>query len=194
MLAWTAVKHTRAPEFSWRRVVAADFPLLAGWLAQPHVRRWWNHEFTPEALERDFGPGVRGAEPGEDLLVSADGEPFGLVQRCRLADYPEYLDELAPLIEVPPGAASLDYLVGDPARVGRGLGSAMLRAIVAATWTDYPDSGCLLVPVAAANPASWRALEKAGMHRIAEGYLTPDNPADDGNHYVYRIDRPRPAA
>ncbi|WP_024804785.1 GNAT family N-acetyltransferase [Nocardia sp. BMG51109] len=184
------MNDTHTTVFAWRPVAPADFPLLATWLAQPHVRRWWNHEFTPEAVERDFGPAARGAEPGEDLLVYADGEPFGLVQRCRLADYPEYLDELSPLVEVPAGAASLDYLVGDPDRVGRGLGSAMLRAVVAGTWVEYPGTGCLLVPVAAANVASWRALEKAGMRRIAEGHLTPDNPADDGNHYVYRIGRP----
>ncbi|TPW11645.1 MAG: GCN5-related N-acetyltransferase [Acidimicrobiaceae bacterium] len=40
---------------TFRRVIRADFPLLAGWLAEPHVARWWNHEFTTEAVERDFG-------------------------------------------------------------------------------------------------------------------------------------------
>jgi aminoglycoside 6'-N-acetyltransferase len=180
----------RTPEFTWRRLTPTDFPLLASWLAQPHVRRWWNHEFTPEAVERDFGPTARGEEPGEDLLVFADGEPFGLIQRCRLADYPEYTAELVELIDLPGEAASIDYLVGDPERVGRGLGSAMIRLMIARTWQDHPRADCVVVPVAAANRASWRALEKAGMHRIAEGAMTPDNPADDGYQYVYRIDRP----
>ena len=48
----------------------------------------------------------------------------------------------------------------------------------------------MLVSVVAANVASWRALEKAGLQRIAEGVMIPDNPADDPLHYVYRIDRP----
>src|SRR6266571_2302703 len=103
---------SQAPDFTWRHLTPADFPLIARWLAQPHVHRWWNHEFTPEAVERDFGPTARGAEPAEDLLVFADGEPIGLVQRCHLADYPEYDEELAPLLEVPAEAASIDYLVG----------------------------------------------------------------------------------
>ncbi|MBF6170486.1 GNAT family N-acetyltransferase [Nocardia blacklockiae] len=181
---------TRAPAFTWRRVVPADFPLLARWLAQPHVRRWWNHEYTADAVARDFGPAAHGLEPAEDLLVSTGGEPVGLVQRCRLADYPEYLAELTPVVEVPAGAASLDYLVGDPERIGRGLGTAMLGAVIAGTWAEYPDAACLIVPVSAANRASWRALEKAGMRRVGAGYLPPDNPIDDGSHYVYRIDRP----
>ncbi|GAA1607828.1 hypothetical protein GCM10009789_72810 [Kribbella sancticallisti] len=41
--------------YTFQRLTRADFPLLAGWLANPHVARWWNHETTPEALERDFG-------------------------------------------------------------------------------------------------------------------------------------------
>jgi len=179
-----------APEFTWRRVTPTDFPLLGGWLAQPHVRRWWNHEFTPAAVARDFGPTCRGAEPNEDLLVFADGEPVGLVQRCRPADYPDYLADLEPLADVSPETMTLDYLIGEPARVGHGLGAAMLRAIIAATWIEHPRTDRIIVPVAVANRASWRALEKAGMRWIAEGELPPDNPVDDGQHYVYAIDRP----
>ncbi|WP_308162912.1 GNAT family N-acetyltransferase [Nocardia alni] len=180
----------RTPVFTWRRLTPADFPLLAGWLAQPHVRRWWDHDPAPEAVARDFGPTYRGEEPNEDLLVFADGEAVGLVQRCRPADYPDYLADLEPLVELPAETMTLDYLIGDPARIGRGLGSAMLRAIIAATWIEHPRAARIVVPVAAANPASWRALEKAGMLRIAEGSLPPDNPIDDGRHFIYGIDRP----
>jgi hypothetical protein len=44
--------------------------------------------------------------------------------------------------------------------------------------------------VAAGNGASWRALERAGFHRVAEGELTPDNAADPPDHVVYRLTRP----
>jgi aminoglycoside 6'-N-acetyltransferase len=175
---------------TWRRVVEQDFPLLGRWLAEPRVQRWWCHETSPEAVARDFGPAARGEEPGEDLLVSVDGEPVGLVQRCRLADYPEDLEELAGIVPVPDGAVSLDYLIGDPARLGVGLGPRMIRALVEASWSDYPDAPAIIIPVSAANRASWRALEKAGLVRVAEGEMEPDNPIDDRAHVVYRVDRP----
>jgi aminoglycoside 6'-N-acetyltransferase len=38
--------------------------------------------------------------------------------------------------------------------------------------------------------ASWRALEKAGLKRVAEGPMSPDNPIDDALRYIYRVDRP----
>ena len=54
---------------SWRPLIAGDLPMLASWLREPQVARWWNLETTLEAVERDFGASTRGEEPGEDLLV-----------------------------------------------------------------------------------------------------------------------------
>ena len=175
----------------WRPVETTDFPLLATWLARPHVQRWWNHDTSPDAVERDFGPAARGEEPSEDLLALLDDRPFGLVQRCRLADYPDYLRELRAVVDVPDTAMTLDYLIGEPKDTGRSLGTRMLASIVQHTWRDHPDVSAIVVPVVCGNHASWRALEKAGATRVATGDLTLDNPADDPAHHVYRFDRPR---
>ena len=174
----------------FRRVERADFPLLARWLATEPVRRWWWHEWSGEAVERDFGPSADRLEPNEDWLALLDGEPVGLVQRSRVADYAETLEQFSSLDDVPPRAATLDYLLGDPQRLGRGLGTAMIAAMVAKTWRDLPDAPAVLVAVVAANTASWRALEKAGFRRVASGDLPPDNPVDEPLHHLYRVDRP----
>src|SRR5215203_260214 len=175
---------------SWRPLAVGDLPMLAGWLREPEVARWWNHDSSREGVERDFGPSVRGEEPGEDLVVLLDDRPVGLLQRSRIADYPEEVAELSALVAVPDGAVQLDYLIADPALRGQGLGSRMIAAAVGDTWRTFPDTPAILVSVVAANVASWRALEKAGLTRVAEGPMVPDNPVDDPLHYVYRIDRP----
>ncbi|GAB3669876.1 hypothetical protein GCM10027589_38110 [Actinocorallia lasiicapitis] len=175
---------------SWRRLAETDFPLLRVWLEQPHVARWWDHETSLEAVARDFGPAARGEDPSEDLLVSVDGRPVGLVQRCRIADFPEYVEELAEVIDLPPETWTLDYLIGDPADTGRGLGTEIIRAVAASVWADHPAAATLIVPISAANRNSWRALEKAGFQRFAEVELEPDNPIDDRAHFLYRLDRP----
>ncbi len=175
---------------TWRPLAAADLPLLGDWLRDGQVSRWWNHETTAQAVERDFGPSVRGEEPGEDLVVSLGGRPIGLVQRSVISDYPQELAEFAALVDVPDGALELDYLIGEAAMRGRGLGARMISAIVADAWTAYPVAPAVLVAVVAANTASWHAVERAGFRRIAEGDMTPDNPIDDAFHFVYRIDRP----
>ncbi len=109
-------------ELTWRPLAFADLPLLGSWLREPQVMRWWNHDATAAAVERDFGPSVRGEEPGADLVVMLDGRPIGLLQRSVIADYPEGLVEFSALVEVPDGAVELDYLIADPALRGHGLG------------------------------------------------------------------------
>lgn len=177
---------------TWQPLTAADLPLLAEWLREPRVARWWNHETTAEAVERDFGPSVRGEEPGEDLVVALDGRPIGLVQRSLIGDYPTDVAEFSAVAELPAGAVELDYLIGYAGLRGRGLGAAIIVAVVESTWRDYPAAPAVLVAVVAANVASWRALEKAGLRRVAEGAMVPDNPVDDPLHFVYRVDRPHP--
>ena len=175
---------------SFRRTVRADFPVLAGWLAEPHVARWWNHEFTTDAVERDFGSSADGTEPSEDHTVLLDGRPIGLIQYSRYADYPDYLAELEGLVDVPPHAVSIDYLIGDPALIGRGLGAAMIRAFVDHVWSINAEASCIIVPVCSANVASWRTLRAAGFRLVARGPLEPDNPIDDPSHEILRLDRP----
>lgn len=179
------------PEVELRPVRRADFPLLCRWLAEPLVARWWDDDSSPEAVEAQYGPSVDGTDPTAVYLGVHEGRVFGLIQVYRYDDEPESLAELATVCPVPPGALGVDYLIGEPEARGRGLGAAMIAAAVARGFADHPDAGEVLVAVAAANEASWRALERAGATRHATGELTPDNPVDSRDHVVHRFVRPQ---
>ena len=66
----------------------------------------------------------------------------------------------------------------------------LIRAAVADTWDAHPGAQAVLITVNAANVASWRAVEKAGLTFLTEGDMPPDNPIDDPLHRIRRIDRP----
>jgi aminoglycoside 6'-N-acetyltransferase len=172
-----------------RRLSREDFPLLSRWLAEPLVARWWDDDAHPEAVERQYGPTVDGDDPTAVYLGVHGGRPIGLVQVYAFADEPGSLAELAAICPVPPGALSIDYLIGEPDARGRGLGAAMIAAAVERAFADHPDAQDVLVPVVAGNTASWRALERAGATWYAEGDLTPDNPIDPPAHVVHRFVR-----
>jgi aminoglycoside 6'-N-acetyltransferase len=175
------------PEVELRPLRRSDFPLLAQWLAEPLVARWWNDD--PAAVESQYGPSVDGTDPTAVYLGVHAGEPFGLVQVYRLDDEPESLDELSTVCPVPDGALSIDYLIGVPDARGRGLGTALIAAAVARGFADHADAQDVLVPVARGNEASWRALRRAGATSYAAGELTPDNPVDPRDHVVHRFTR-----
>lgn len=166
------------------------FPLLASWLATPHVVRWWNDDPSLAAIESDYGGCVDGSEPAEVFIAQCSGEPIGLIQRFRFGAYPQYIDQLAHILAVPAGCTSIDYLIGPRDALGKGMGTAMIAAFVARIWDDFADTPAIVVPVQADNRASWRALERAGFERVAEGELEPENPADRWSHYIYRLARP----
>jgi aminoglycoside 6'-N-acetyltransferase len=169
----------------------ADFGLVSQWLAEPAVDRWWHDDPSLTGIEAQYGPSVDGVDPTEVFIAWLDGQPLGLIQRYRIDDEPEWGRELRAACEVPPGTLSMDYFVADPARRGQGLGSRMIAALVADAWSVFPDAPTVIVPVAAANRRSARALERAGFRWIASGQLTPDNPIDPPDHEIFRIDRPR---
>lgn len=172
------------------RLRRADFPLLAEWLSEPVVARWWDHQTSPQALESDFGAAIDETEPTQVFIAWVDERPFGLIQRYAIGAYPEYVEALSAICPQPSGALSIDYLIGEPNLRGRGLGAGMIAALVALSWADYPDATAVVVAMHAHNTASWRAVARAGFRRIAEGELTPDNPIDNRDHYLYQLDRP----
>ena len=173
----------------FRRTTRADFPPLARWLSSTRVARFWNHETTPEAIERDFGGSVDGTEPSDDFIVEDAGVPVGFIQRSRICDYADEHIELIALADAPQDALTIDYFIGEGAATGRGVGTRMIREFTDLCFADCPAASAIIVPVIAGNPASWKALAAAGYERIAEGHIPPDNPIDDGWHVVYRRDR-----
>ena len=177
-------------QISFRPLERSDFPLVARWLAEPVVARWWNHDASPEAVEADFGPSVDGKEPTDIFAVLLDDQPVGLIQRYRIDSYPESEQELKDVCELPAAALGIDYLIGDPDARGKGLGAELIASFVEQSWAAFPDSRDVIVPVASGNRASWRSLENAGFTLFAEGDLKPDNPRDPPDHRIYRLPRP----
>lgn len=160
-----------------RPMTRADLPLLATWLREPLVAEWWHDD--PDAVEQRYGPSIDGVDPAALRIGESEGRAVGFVQWFRMADEPEYLAELTPILEVPEDACSMDYLIGDPATRGRGLGTALVAAALVEVG-PVP----LVVPVHARNGASIAVLRRNGFLVAARGELEPDNPAHSREHVV----------
>lgn len=178
-------------DLAFRPLTREDFPMLSAWLAAPHVHEWWEEDPDPAAVEAKFGPEVDGTDPRtEYFVVQLDGAPIGMVQRYRIADYPEWVASLAPTGAPTVAAAGMDYLIGELDLVGRGIGTAMLAEFARLTLERYPEVSAMVVDVDPKNPRSWRVLEKIGFTRVWEGDLEAEDPTDAGPAVVYVLPRP----
>lgn len=176
------------PDLAFRPLARADFPLLATWLAAPHVRPWWCEPYGPDDLEARYGPVVDGTDPSEALIVTDAGRAIGFTIRYRIADDEGWRATLAPT-GAPLDGVGLDYLLGDPADTHRGTGTRLIAALVAGAWARYPDCPAVVVAVHRDNRRSWRALERVGLTRVWAGHLASDDPGDAGPQVVYVLGR-----
>jgi aminoglycoside 6'-N-acetyltransferase len=178
------------PAVSFRPCTLDDLLLVAGWLAQPHVARWWAEDPDLTAVEERYLPCLDGRDRTELLIMEADGASAGFFQRYLVADNPEWAATLRgtgqPDMD---NAIGIDYLIGEATLTGRGLGTIAITAFTRLALARYPAAALMAVAVSQDNPASWRVLEKAGYSRCWTGELVSDDPSDEGLQYLYRLDR-----
>ena len=144
----------RAPEahpYRFRPVLRDDLPLLARWLAEPHVAEWWDDQDGIAEIEAAM------ADPAtEPFIVEWGGKPIGYAQH-----YGPHLEDGHPYRDQPAGTRGIDQFIGPPEFVGIGHGSRFVAAFVdnlfrrgAPRAVTDPDP---------ANPRAIRAYEKAGF-------------------------------
>ena len=155
-----------------RAMTRGDLRDVARWRAADHVRRWFTDgEPTLEWAEAKYGERIDGMSPTRMWVVEVNGRSVGLVQDYRIGDYPDYA-----LLGPDPDAVGIDYLIGEPAWVGRGLGARMLWAWMTRARTRFAGTQHFFAAPDHRNQASVRILRKAGF---SEG-LWFDEPQADG--------------
>lgn len=141
-----------------------DLPAIDAWLRLPHVARWWTPETTAEAVISEYLLRVRGERDTQTVMltVTEAGAAIGWSQWYLWADYPAE----AAAMEASDREVGIDYAIGDPSRIGRGLGSQLIAALVIEVRRCIPGAGLLVGPEAG-NWASRRVLEKNGFELVA---------------------------
>lgn len=143
-----------------------DMPTMKRWLSKERVLRWYTEpgEWIRELEERD----------GEfsfvrHFIARLGGRPVGFGQYYACADAGEADYAAYPAA----GTYSIDYMIGEDDCVGRGLGAALVSALVTAVFA-LPDAMLIAVKPDDGNAASRACLtsngfsydESTGAHRL----------------------------
>ncbi len=163
-----------------RPMERGDLALVERWLSTPHVAQWYLAGSSLEHELEDITRSVAGDQPVE-MLVALDGDrPIGWCQWYRCEDDPEWAAEIG----AEPGDVGVDYAIGEPASVGRGVGTELVAALVRLVRAEQPRCGIVADPEAH-NLASRRVLEKNDFALVGVKPMTCE-PTDEPMA-IYRL-------
>jgi aminoglycoside 6'-N-acetyltransferase-1b len=157
---------------SFRPLALADLPMLCEWIARPHVAEWWDSPPSLEESEAEYGPLIAGEVPHRAYVALLHGAPLGFIQSYVPA---ECHDDGWWLDEHDPSVRGIDQFLADPASLGRGLGTRMVRTFVDRLFDD-PTVTRVQTDPSPANARAIRCYEKAGFRAVGE-VVTLDGPA-----------------
>lgn len=172
---------------AFRPLTTSDLTVLAAWLAQPHVARWWRDPHDLPSVVARYEPCLVGTDPTHLAVLVVDGQESGMFQSYRLADELDWSATLSRAGIDPTGAAGIDYLIGIESLVDRGIGTQAIRLFSRKAFDRYDDISRIVVTVSAGNTASRRALEKAGYVEIWSGEFDSADPGDQGPQVAYEL-------
>lgn len=145
-----------------RTMTRGDLPVVARWRAEPHVLAWFAEDEPPTlaTVTATYGPRIDGTTPIRMWVAEVNGRSIGFVQDYRVRDVPDFA-----LLAPDPDAIGVDYAIGDPERVGRGLGARILWSWMRRARVRFPDATGYFAAPDHRNASSLRMLDKAGFVR-----------------------------
>jgi aminoglycoside 6'-N-acetyltransferase-1b len=156
---------------SFRPLTPADLSMLHSWLGRPHVAEWWGPPPSLAEVEAEFGPLTGDQSTTRAYVALGDGLPIGYIQSyVALGSGDGWWPD-----EGDPGVRGIDQFLANPEHLGRGLGTAMIRAFVERLFAD-PAVTRIQTDPSPDNRRAIRCYEKAGF-RAAREVDTPDGPA-----------------
>ncbi|MEW9835374.1 GNAT family N-acetyltransferase [Mesorhizobium marinum] len=138
--------------YDFRAVTEDDLPLLAAWLAEPHLAEWWDDPETEIAAIREAMDSIE----TEPLIVELDGRPIAYLQ-----SYDPHLEDDHPYQDQPFGTLGIDISIGPPDLVGKGHGSAIVRQYAELLLEEGAPR--VIIDPHPENLRAIRAYEKAGF-------------------------------
>lgn len=157
-----------------RLLTPQDLPMLHAWLNRPHIVEWWGGDAQRPALAdvlADYHPDAMAREGVTPYIALLGDRPIGYAQSyVAMGSGGGWCDDVTD-----PGIRGIDQSLAEADLLGRGLGTQLVKALVARLFAD-PAVTAVQTDPAPHNARAIRCYEKAGF-RAVRTIDTPDGPA-----------------
>ena len=156
--------------FTFKPFREEHLSLFRQWLNQPHVKEFWQETEDDEKLKTKFITELpnRGVH---SYIIQLDGKNIGYIQYYNTQKVGGGWWE-----NEKPGTFGVDLLIGDPAYVGKGLGSKIIKEFIAFMKAEEKSIQSFIIDPDPKNKRAIRAYEKVGF--VSEGeIITPGGKA-----------------
>jgi len=163
-------KHFDSIRF--KKATPAERDAVLGWLEEPHIKEFWDN--SPEHREDIiiFMNGRKKPTPYWDGMFDywvgmINEEPYCLIMTSEVLRV-KTSDVFAKNLPKDGRAFSLDFMIGDPNYVGKGLGATTLEAFTEYFSQQIPNIHAFMIDPADDNPRAKHVYEKAGFVTVEE--------------------------
>ncbi|MGA8113368.1 MAG: GNAT family N-acetyltransferase [Actinocatenispora sp.] len=164
-------------ELTLRGMTEDDYGVMARWLSDPRVLAWFGGRDRPMSridIAEKYAPRLAGKVPTHCLIAETTDGPVGYLQFYRWKDYPADASVLG--LSTMDDPYGLDLFVGRPELWGTGVGSRMVRLLLAHLF-DTVGVRRVALSAMAHNYRAQRAYAKVGFRRVR---LVPDAELHEG--------------
>ena len=144
------------------------FQLMHDWFNRPHMQQWWSPRgHTLAQVGEKYGPRVEGKVNVFGFIASVDERPAGYVQHYSVRDFPPdgLLDDRNELLRTnnKQEMGGMDVFIGEEELLGKGYGTAIVRAFLAET--VFKNYRVAVIDPRVNNHRAIRCYEKCGFLR-----------------------------
>jgi aminoglycoside 6'-N-acetyltransferase len=130
-------------KFTFKPLSFSDVPLMCQWYNLPHVQKFYSlRQWTEKEVLEKLKLHITGEKPVLGFIVLMGEDPIGYVQQYKISEQYEvsdyfWLDQNLSQAIVN-NAAGMDLFIGDEKFIGKGIGSAIIKAFIESKiWSQF---------------------------------------------------------
>lgn len=177
-------------KIKFRKVTGEDKQYIFRWLAEPHVKAFWDNSQNHRDDIAIFADGRQEPSPYFNGIFTywiglVNDEPFCLIMTSEIAPSQTDLSELWRSHLSKKGKTfSLDFMIGNPKFLGKGLGSPTLESFIKFVTDEVdPAVDTFFIDPEESNTRAKHVYEKAGFECVSD-FRRDGNGRKDVRHFL----------